>query len=123
MTVQPGVRARPRGAPLRAAVPEPQDQDPLLWPWPGAQVAAELLTPPGDAAKGRHGNPCPEAPGDRYHRLFQAVGLWVCIEETDRSGWFPRAPAESGCCLHRAQPFVPTVERADEWKEMAVFSF
>lgn len=65
VTVQPGVRVQPHGAPLQA-VPEPQEQDPRLWAWPGAQEAAELPTPPGNTAEGRHGDPCPEAPGDRY---------------------------------------------------------
>lgn len=35
-----GSGARPRWTPLQAAVPEPQEQDPLLWAWPGAQEAA-----------------------------------------------------------------------------------
>lgn len=65
-TVQPGVRVQPHGAPL-LAVPEPQEQDPRLWAWPGAQEAAELPTPPANTAEGRHGDPCPEAPGDRYN--------------------------------------------------------
>uniref|UniRef100_A0A3Q7PEJ1 Uncharacterized protein LOC112813395 n=1 Tax=Callorhinus ursinus TaxID=34884 RepID=A0A3Q7PEJ1_CALUR len=53
------------GAPLQA-VPEPQEQDPRLWAWPGPQEAAELPTPPGNAAEWRHGDPCPEAPGDSF---------------------------------------------------------
>lgn len=69
LIVQPGVRVRLPGAPLQA-VPEPQERDPRLWAWPGAQEAAELPTPPGNAAEGRHGDPCPEAPGDRYSWLF-----------------------------------------------------
>ncbi|XP_039724318.1 uncharacterized protein LOC120606817 isoform X5 [Pteropus medius] len=47
-----------------AAVAEPQEEDPLLWAWPGAQEAAQLPTPLGDAAKGHHGDPCLEAPGE-----------------------------------------------------------
>lgn len=65
-TLQPRVLVPPCWAPLQAAVAEPQEENPLLWAWPGAQEAAQLPTPLGDAAKGHHGNLCLEAPGERY---------------------------------------------------------
>lgn len=55
VTVQPGVRVRPRGLSLQGAVPEPQEQDPLFWVWPGPQVVTDLPMPPGNTKKG-HSN-------------------------------------------------------------------
>lgn len=112
MTVQPGVR-------------EPQEQDPLLWAGPGAQVAAELPTPPGDATQGRYGDPCPEAPGDRYNGPFRS---WVCgfaVEEADREvGLVSQSTSRVGL-LPLPCPAIRSrcPERADEWEEMAMFSF
>jgi len=61
--VQPGLRVRPPGAPLQA-VAEPQE-------------AAELPTPPGNAAEWRrHGDPCLEAPGDRYSVTLSVDLYW-----------------------------------------------
>lgn len=86
VAAQRGVRGPPPGAPLQAA-PEPQQQDPRPWAWPGAREAAEPRTAggtlpraPGDPCpEGADGDPCPEAPGDRYSVISDCG--WV-LEET-----------------------------------------
>lgn len=125
VTVQPGVRARPHGAPRQAAVPEPQGQDPILWAWPGAQVAAELPALWGTLPRAAMETPAPKPQETGTVGSFSQRVCGFAFEETDtRRGQarFPERPQSQASCLltvHTARSRY--LGRADERKGRAVF--
>lgn len=114
--------ATPRGSP-QAAVPEPQGQDPILWAWPRAQVAAELPTLGGTLPRAAMETP---APKPQETGTVGSLSQWVCgvglrrltlgeVSLVSQSTSRVRLPASFPCT-----PFVPAVcsmlMRRREWR-------